>query len=96
LVACQGDIKRFVQALSMGTILLLIPFWISYLLIDERDDYDTENPLFLHVPDITEDLLQFVLSRMITPAINDEGDQILLNSGLLLIFGRLIEKGLDT
>jgi hypothetical protein len=48
------------------------------------------------VPDITEDPLQLVLSRMITPAINTEGEQILLNSGLLLIFGTLVENGLDT
>jgi membrane associated rhomboid family serine protease len=85
---------RFVQALPLGIILLLIPSWVSYLLIDERDDFDTENPLYLHVPDITQDPVQLVISLIITPVINTEGDQILLVTGLLLIFGSFVEKRL--
>jgi hypothetical protein len=85
---------RFVRALPLGVILLLIPSWISFQLIDERDDFDTENPLYLHVPDITQDPLQVLISFVLTPVINTEGDQILLVTGLIVIFGTFVEKRL--
>jgi hypothetical protein len=87
---------QYVRALPLGIILLLIPSWISYFLIDERDDYDTETPLFFHVPDITQDLVQVVIAFLITPVINTEGDQILLVTGLLVAFGTFVEKRLGT
>jgi membrane associated rhomboid family serine protease len=87
---------RYLRALPLGTIALLIPSWISYLLIDERDDFDTENPLYFHVPDITQDPLQLLISLVITPVINTEGDQILLVTGLIAAFGTLVEKRLGT
>jgi hypothetical protein len=74
--------------------ILIVPSWISYLLIDERDDYDTENLLYFYIPDITEDFVSLVISLAITPLINTEGDQILLVTFLLATFGIAIERRL--
>jgi hypothetical protein len=99
------DLARLVQPrrrmpnlgrLPIGIGLLLIPSWISYLLIDDRDDFDTANPLYFHIPDLTQDPLMAVVALLVTPLVNTEGDQVLLVTGLLLAFGIPAELRLGT
>jgi hypothetical protein len=88
--------RSLLRRVPWAVVILLIPSWISYGLIDERDDYDTENLLYYYVPDITEDQLALVVAILITPVINTEGDQILLVTGLIGIFGTMINRKLGT
>lgn len=90
----ESRIVGLLRRVPLLVPILIVPSWISYLLIDERDDYDTENLLYFYIPDITQDPVSLVISLAITPLINTEGDQILLVTFLLATFGVAIERRL--
>jgi hypothetical protein len=87
---------RPVRWFPVAILALLVPSWASYLLIDERDDFDTENPLFFHVPDLSQDPLGVVFTLLVTPVVNTEGDQVILVTVLLLAFGTVVERRLGS
>jgi hypothetical protein len=70
-----------------GIVALLVPSWITFLVLPDRDTFDTENPLYFHPPNLTEEPLRTLGQLLYTPFVNTEFDQILLVTGLLLLFG---------
>jgi hypothetical protein len=83
------------RGIPWGILLLLVPSWITYLVI-ERDELDTGHPLFFYPPNLTQDPLAVVVNLLVTPLVNTQTDQILLVTGLLLLFGTRAEWQLGT
>jgi membrane associated rhomboid family serine protease len=73
-----------------GILLLLVPSWLTYLLV-ERDELDTGHPLFFYPPNLTQDPAAVLVNLLVTPIVNTQTDQILLVTGLLLLFGIRVE-----
>jgi hypothetical protein len=84
------------QDFPWGILLMLIPSWATFLLLPERDVFDTENPLYFHPPNLTREPVRVVLQLPYVPLVNTELDQILLVTGLLLGFGVVAELRLGT
>lgn len=71
---------------------ILLPSWIFFLATGERATHDTEQILFFYVPDLVEGPLRVIPNLTVTPWVNTETDQILLITGLVGIFGTLVER----
>ncbi len=82
-----------VRRVPLVVPLLILPSWPSYLLMN-RDDEATDHILFYYIPDLVEAPLRIIPNVLVTPFVNTEGDQILLVTGLLLMFGITVERRL--
>lgn len=76
-------------------LVLLALSWVTYFIFD-RDEYATGHPLYFHAPDLTQNPLAVAPNLLVTPLVNTQTDQILLVSGLLLLFGTAVERRLGT
>jgi hypothetical protein len=72
-------------------LVVLPPAWLTALTL-ERDLYDTDNPLYYRIPNITRDPVALVLNLTITPLINTETDQVMLITVLIVAFGTAVER----
>ncbi|MBX3467593.1 MAG: hypothetical protein KF878_11955 [Planctomycetes bacterium] len=79
-----------------AVLLLVLASWTSFLLIDERDEFAVDHPLYIHFPDFSERPWRIVPNLVVTPLVNTQPDQIVLVTALLLGFGIPVERRLGS
>ncbi len=72
-------------------LLLLIPSWASYLLL-ERPESGADSPFFFYIPDLTQDPLAMLPGFIVGPLLNTQTDQTILVTGQLILFGVVVER----
>ena len=73
------------QGFPWAVCVLLAVSWLTFVISPERDEYE-RHPLFFHAPDLTQDPLRILPQLFITPLYNTQFDQIVLITGLLVLF----------
>jgi hypothetical protein len=79
----------------VGILLLLVVSWATFFAF-ERDQFATDHPLYYHIPDLTQNAPAVFLNLLVTPLVNTQPDQILLVTGLLVLFGIAVERRFGT